>query len=66
MILRTPGTIFKKKKTFVFPQTFCHKYYFILHTGVIQDHKYAYILETLYLRHKVTIDDLYELSFDLA
>jgi len=39
--------------------------YFILHIWS-QYMKYAYILETIYLRHKVTIDDLYKLIYDLS
>ena len=37
----------------------------ILHSQVVPDYKYAYIFEAIYLRHKVTIYDLYELSFGI-
>ena len=47
-----------------FPPKIC-VIYFILHSRVVQDYKYAYILETIYLRHKVTIYDLYKLIYEL-
>ena len=64
MILGT-GTLFKKKICIYFFQNL----FYIFNSSqlsCLKITKYAYILETMYLRHKVTIYDLYKIIYELS